>query len=177
MRRLLINRHRIIGGLGLKVIFLDVDGVLNDNHTTEMCKDFVGIDKEKVQRLKKIVDSTGAIIVLTSDWKEGWMPNGQYLHSRYPFAEYLDSKLAEAGLHAFDKTKEAVSSQRGAGIIAWISMFPEITNYIVLDDEMFKDYRRYGIYPRHLILTDEDKGLTDNEVLTAVITLNGPEYR
>ena len=49
-----------------KVIFLDVDGVLNDmNSKSRVSPMIVGIDKAHVRLLKYIVDQTGAGIVLT----------------------------------------------------------------------------------------------------------------
>jgi len=59
------------------VIFLDVDGVLNCETSksyviTENRKVLTGIDKDKVKRLASIVAATGADIVLTSSWKNGW---------------------------------------------------------------------------------------------------------
>merc|ERR1719316_623635 len=43
-----------------KVIFLDVDGVINIPR---------GMDKKLITNLKGIVDDTGAKIVLSSDWR------------------------------------------------------------------------------------------------------------
>ena len=47
-----------------KVIFLDIDGVLNDEGKN--LKRGVYIDEEMTARLKKIVEATGAQIVLSS---------------------------------------------------------------------------------------------------------------
>ena len=56
----------------MKVIFLDVDGVLNCQKTEAKCRGFIGVDSKKVKLLKKIVDATDAKIVLSSSWKIGW---------------------------------------------------------------------------------------------------------
>ena len=50
----------------MKVIFLDVDGVLNSVDTSEVFQGFVGIDDKLVSKLRKIVRATGAQIVLSS---------------------------------------------------------------------------------------------------------------
>lgn len=48
-----------------KVIFLDIDGVLNDEeHTSESY-----LDSMMVGRLKRIIDETGAEIILSSSWR------------------------------------------------------------------------------------------------------------
>ena len=44
----------------MKVIFLDIDGVLKDDHYDAEFQD------ECFERLKRIVDATGAIIILSS---------------------------------------------------------------------------------------------------------------
>lgn len=157
----------------MKVIFLDVDGVLNCETSTSNCRGYTGIDKDKVEKLKAIVDATNAKIVLISDWKEGWMPGKQYQPNRHPFAAYLDEKLFEYGqLTIFDKTHELVSSDRGFGIKAWVNAYPDITDWVVLDDEVFKDYAKNKITPQHLILTNPKEGLTEEKVAETVQLLN-----
>ncbi len=47
----------------MKVIFLDIDGVLKDDHYDAEFQD------ECFERLKRIVDATSAIIILTSSWR------------------------------------------------------------------------------------------------------------
>ena len=56
----------------MKVIFLDIDGVLNTEDTfRKMIDGFldIEIDEFRVEYLKKIVDATDAKIVLSSSWK------------------------------------------------------------------------------------------------------------
>lgn len=50
-----------------KIIFLDIDGVLN-NAKSDISDLFV-IETDLLQILKKIVDSTDASIVLSSTWR------------------------------------------------------------------------------------------------------------
>ena len=40
----------------MKVIFLDIDGVLNTPSSESRCGEYIGIDDEKVKKLKKIVE-------------------------------------------------------------------------------------------------------------------------
>lgn len=47
----------------MKIIFLDIDGVLNYENSKSK------VEEEKVKLLKEIVDKTGAEIVLSSDWR------------------------------------------------------------------------------------------------------------
>ena len=61
-----------------KIVFLDVDGVLNSITTKDRCGPYVGIDDKKVSNLKDIIDATSAKIVLVSSWKEGWKKEPQH---------------------------------------------------------------------------------------------------
>ena len=78
----------------LKIIFLDVDGVLNCKSTPDRCYGYIGIEDEKVNHLKRIVEETSAKIVLISSWKEYWKKNPYKSHQDC-LANYLDKKLAK----------------------------------------------------------------------------------
>ena len=60
--------EKLIGNGPEKVIFLDIDGVLNSNCSTEPT-----IAEDMVKRLAYIVDKTGAFIVLSSSWRYEYM--------------------------------------------------------------------------------------------------------
>ena len=49
----------------MKVIFLDIDGVLNTNSDKE-------ISNDKLKLLSELVSKTGAEIVLSSSWRNWW---------------------------------------------------------------------------------------------------------
>ena len=53
----------------MKIIFLDVDGVLNCATTKERVRDLLFVEDRKVQLLKELVDETGATIILSSTWR------------------------------------------------------------------------------------------------------------
>lgn len=143
----------------MNVIFLDIDGVLNNLLTTETTPDgYRGIDSDKVLLLKKIVDATGAVIVLTSDWKAMW--EREYKEEQDDLANYLDECLAKAGLKIFDCTYEIRRKDRGEGISDWLHEH-KIKKWVVLDDETFDDFEKYKIY-QHLVQTDEFDGLTED---------------
>ena len=122
----------------MKVIFLDVDGVLNCKGTEARCGHYQGIDVGRVQHLRQIVDATGAVIVLTSTWKDGW--EREYKEDQDPLANYLDRKLRAAGLRILDKTEDK-GYDRGAGILRWMEGRP-VESFVILDDEPF-DYESF----------------------------------
>lgn len=154
--------------MNMSVIFLDVDGVLNSDYSTSKCRNVIGIDDDKVERLKRIVDATGAVIVLVSSWKETWSANDKDGQDEY--ANYLDNKLRRQKLKVLDKTFDR-GVNRGHGILQWYS-HKNVDRYIVIDDEVFPDYDVYGV-KNHLVLTDPEVGLTDEDVDKAIEMLKG----
>lgn len=148
----------------MKVIFLDVDGVLNTPSSESRCGEYIGIDDEKVERLKKIVEKTSAEIVLVSTWKKLWRKEEKLKPLQDYLATYLDEKLAKQGLKAVDKTKDRADGQylsRGEGILEYVYR-NNVGNFVILDDCQF-DYDGCGITDK-LIKTDQIEGLTDEQV-------------
>ena len=98
------------------------------------------------------------------------MPNKRYDKFEYPHAKYLDDHLWKKGKikitnktpTMFDETK-----MRGRSIKAYLSLHPGYKNWVVLDDILFSDYAETGIYP-HLVLTDPQFGLTDDDAAAAL---------
>lgn len=152
----------------MKVLFLDVDGILNSNDTEDVFKGFIGLDYAGIRLLREIIDETGAEIVLVSSWKHRWYKDNK--DSQDDLANYLDQRLAEEGLKIIDKTEG--TSDRGTGIVEWLSKHA-VESWIVLDDEIFPDYEVCGILP-HLVKTSfYDGGLKEKHVDSAIKMLNG----
>lgn len=89
----------------IKAVFLDIDGVLNCRGSKSRCGAFIGIDNSKVKLLRKIVEATNAVIILSSSWRDGWCKT-QYdddIHDE--LGVYMNKKLAKEKLHILDKTK------------------------------------------------------------------------
>ena len=74
----------------MKIIFLDVDAVLNCATTKERVRDLLFVEDRKVQLLKELVDETGATIILSSTWRFGF-ENPEI----YPELFELENKLAQ----------------------------------------------------------------------------------
>jgi len=155
----------------MKIIFLDVDGVLNSNDTEDSFKCFIGLDCSGIKLLREIVDATRSEIVLVSTWKIGWQKDNKSRQDS--LADYLDKRLAEEGLKILDKTEGSVAD-RGAGIVDWLSKHP-VESWIVLDDEIFPDYEECGIMPRLVKTSFYDGGLKDKHVELAIKILNKGE--
>ena len=157
----------------MKVIFLDIDGVLNCVETKEKCKAYVGIDDKMVSWLKRIVEATGAQIVLSSSWKHDWEPINKEAQNEFGF--YVDRALKKHSLTAIDKTYESNSEHRGEGIIQWVRTH-EVDSFIILDDEWY-DFKELGLQSR-VIKTEfynEHGGLRNEHVVLAIELLNGEQ--
>ena len=162
----------------MKVIFLDIDGVLNCSTSKSFCHDDLcgiihGIDSDKVKRLAKIVEATGAQIILSSDWKDGW---SKYYTSQKPsHVKYLDNHLYKKGkLTIKDKTPNTHKGSwfRGSEILAYLRTHQDIENYVILDDTFFDDFDNKEI-EEHLVLTNHGVGLTDADCEKAIKILGG----
>ena len=152
----------------MKIIFPDIDGVLNCRNSKASCHGIMGIDDEKVKNLKYIIDKTRSEIVLTSSWRAGW----QKVHKEQQeyMADYLDRKLKREKIFITDKTDDFIAT-RGEAITKWLEG-KSVENYVILDDEVW-DYEKCGLKER-LVKTefyDDDGGLNENKAKEAVVKL------
>ena len=133
------------------IIFLDVDGVLNSAHTNDYGPSgCIGVEDEKVKLLRQIQEKHDASLVLTSTWKLEYPDGKDYL--------YLCEKLAKENMYITDITRDDLNlARRGRGILAWLNSHPH-DKWIVLDDEMFCDYKELKI-TSHLVRTSFADGL------------------
>ena len=158
----------------MKVIFLDIDGVLNEEKSRSRCCGYRGIDEKKVENLAKIVKETGAKIVLVSTWKEYWQKTDKAHQGM--MANYLDKKLKKQGLTVLDKTEnlDRASGQylsRGEGILLFLATHA-VKKYVILDDYQF-DYDGCGLTENYIKTDNENGGLTEELALQAISILKG----
>ena len=158
----------------MKIVFLDVDGVLNCGTTEDAIGSYLGVDDEKVGLLERIVRSANAQIVLTSTWKKYWYREAGKKCFQDAFADRLDQALAARGLCVLDKTedKTVFGLDRGEGILRWLKG-REVGAFVILDDCLF-DFAKTGLTAR-LVQTDGELGLTEENVARAVELLGGSE--
>jgi len=134
-----------------KVIFLDIDGVLNGYNFWNMLgwrlatflhmgtwyrcntRDPFGIHTEKVRRLAHIINKTGAKVVLSSSWKAGFTEPFERRSQRQQMLSFL---LFDYGIEIFDVTPNDIYGRRVHEIKRWLDNHKnEVSNYIILDDE------------------------------------------
>ena len=154
---------------GQPIIFLDVDGVLNNDFTKEFVPNtyFIGVDDYEIELLADLVRQSGAAIVLSSSWKDGWKEDGKYDDG----LKYLIKKMEKYNLEIAGITPDARTSiRRGEEIHAVLEELSP-SAWVVLDDEYFGDFCRFNI-GKHLVHTSQLVGLTKENVESAIGILN-----
>lgn len=131
----------------IKVLFLDIDGVLNSTKTAvafggypHELNQLGAFDIAAIRLLQRLCDSAGVQIVLSSAWR-----------TTHAFKD-----VGEAfGLPIIDRTPSLLG-QRGTEIAAWLARHPEVERYAIVDDDsdMLPEQMPY------FVQTDHHEGLT-----------------
>ena len=155
------------------VLFLDVDGVLNSgpwlmletqkskdfHRRTDMDIDAMSLDPEAVARLQRIVDATGAKIVLSSSWR--------YMYQPKKFMELLRAHGFVGDLIGATPLSEEVPGRkcRGDEVAMWLKeySFLKIKKFVILDDD-----EKFGDLEHRLVRTSFECGLTDSNVESVI---------
>jgi hypothetical protein len=116
----------------MKVIFLDIDGVLNvipQGHDA-----FGGIfHSDFVDNLKRIIDETDAKIVISSSWRHSGL---QKMLDMWEFRNLPGEVIGVTpDLYRFLDFEGERTMVRGDEIQAVLNIHPEITHYVILDDD------------------------------------------
>jgi len=166
----------------MKIIFLDIDGVLNNENYFDSKEDekrklidyykehedeydfedeinfhlqrrLLDIDFTKVDMIKDICDESGAKIVIVSTWKI------------YEFWFVIKKYLIEYGLPIIGETND-YKWYRGGEIREYLKNHLEVEKYIIIDDEFFRDYKGFE---DNLIQTDfYGDGFTEEHKILAL---------
>jgi hypothetical protein len=104
----------------MKVIFLDIDGVLNCKKTANPRKLPYVVDRRLLARFKQLLDRTEAKVVLSSTWR--YDPAGLFSAKRW-------------GIPFIDVTPDMPKRPRRDEIRAWLMKHPKVTRFAVIDDE------------------------------------------
>jgi hypothetical protein len=153
----------------VKVIFLDFDGVLNSGPYTDSLKQKVnfkprelsmdwwaeGLDPVCVKLLNKLVERTGAVIVVTSTWR---------LHATLG---WLQRVLRMRGFEhrVYGATERHVGQARSYEIQRWLGT-KRLEQFVILDDDDKANIAG------HFVKTDPEVGLTVGLVEKAVKILS-----
>ena len=142
-----------------RVVFLDIDGVLNDDHHVPGSP---AIDEAMVSYLAYIVCSANARIVLSSSWKEAW---ARFAGNGYETSERRDADLLllKEFLDRYDlvidgftpRSPESGPVARPYEIRAWLVDHPSVISFVILDDD---DFWEFGWMNKHFVCTQTETG-------------------
>ena len=144
----------------MKVLFLDIDGPLRP-YVKGLDPDYIDINKTKM--VAKVIEETGAKVVLSTSWKdEAGIEEKLYSHG-------LPQGCIIGKTQTVDQEKYK-SLARSEEILLYINAHEdEIEEYVVIDD-ITRFYPKIG---RHLILCERLKGFTAAHVPLAIDVLRG----
>lgn len=151
----------------MKVIFLDVDGVLNsgeglkqhiNNNGFNGLLEYSEIEDKPLKLLQEIIEKTSAKIVVSSSWK-----NNKRLY------EKLERRMKDCGMEIYDITPSiGIENRKGYEIKRWLDN-NEVENFVILDDESdMCEYTDSGQF----IHTAHKHGLTEELKDKAIEVLN-----
>lgn len=172
----------------MRVVFLDIDGVLN--HPGTYCHDApwrhqegdplpIPVEPECVARLNRLIAATGSVVVISSSWRlfAHWQDLGPAL-ARHGLVGDVVSETPDlcndpVWLDAW-RTREGAPFhykrlERGWEIAEWLARNPGVSSWVVLDDSSDME----GVKHR-FIQTDPVTGLSDSDVDRAVTMLVEP---
>ena len=144
-----------------RVLFLDIDGVLNTTRSAT----HIRLDEERVLRLKRVLDQTGAYIVLSTFWRN-FDDYIAYILSRYGVKERVIGATPGATHHSKKSERssadEAEYASRASEIHAWLREHP-VSSYVILDDRLTASLSK-----ERFVHTKTALGLTDADADEAI---------
>jgi|WetSurMetagenome_2_1015567.scaffolds.fasta_scaffold638719_2 hypothetical protein len=155
----------------MKIIFLDIDGVLNSEKSMTESKDEKWSDEpsiENIECLNYIIAKTGAKIVISSTWRHGNHASlfDKYFHALGIIGEVIDvtpwldsyrgTEIKCWLLEHASKIKKYKNSQ-------WCMYKEPVESFVILDDDSDME----DLY-NHLVLIDNKVGLTKKDADIAV---------
>ncbi len=158
--------------LETKILFLDFDGVLNSKAWIKTPDKYLKspIEPCKMNLLKRIISETNAKIVLTTSWREFWQFDKKHTNKT---GEYIDKIFERYGLSVFSKTPDISFFERDKEVDFWLKdhYSQNVKSFCVLDDveELFQNNL---VIKKHLILTNPNEGISENDVSKAIKMLN-----
>ena len=161
-----------------KLLFLDIDGVLNPTSNIIHRKQkgestssyFIKLPGDKLYRLKKIINYTGAEIIISSSWRIGY---DSKTDTQSKAIINLSNQLTNYGMYISDITPIHYDRNRGNEIEHYLSLFTKRNGYrpkyIIIDDDIFDIIE---LHKGHIIQTTNMLGLQDEHVNIAINLLN-----
>ena len=141
----------------MKVLFLDIDGVLNKRSDGEVITEtdsIYTVNRVLLEHLHKIVEDTNCKIVLSSTWRI--------------FKDGIEFLEEYGQLEIFDVTKRIHNGRRGEEIQVYLDEHPDVESYAIVDD----DSDMLDSQLRNFFQTDPLHGLTETIAYRITFRLN-----
>jgi len=157
----------------VKIVFLDFDGVLNSHRyfasrglEKDVTEEAEALDPKAVARLNRLIEVTGASVVISSSWRHGRsLDRLAYMLALRGFIGPVIDKTVDWSEP--DEGKLIYTAQeRGDEIRIWLDAHPEVTTFVALDD----DSDMTAVRDFH-VKTSLDEGLLDEHVDRAISIL------
>lgn len=140
----------------MKVLFLDIDGVLNCVTTPGSCSQ--KLDPVMVARLNRVITKTCPIVILSSSWGLAQGRTEQALRQA-GFIGHLHGETPNLWPSRSEATDVVPAKTRGDEIAAWLEEWPDIDAFAIVDDGA-----DMGELLPHLVQTSWETGLQDAHV-------------
>lgn len=154
-----------------KILFLDVDGVLNNEGVFKDRRfGYMPLDHLCIERLHNVVRETGCKIVLSSAWREIERLE-KALDAHLVFEVYNGLGADPLLVRHDDRSTRRLSGDayngRGSEIAEWLSRHPEVTGYAIVDD----DGDMLPEQTDRFVRTTFDTGMTDEDAAKLITIL------
>lgn len=172
----------------MKIIFLDIDGVLNsyqewvpvaERMKSDLVWDLHDLTPKYIERLNEIIEKTDAKIVISSSWRLQYSPHE--IEDMLIFRGFKGSVIDEIPLIAESGWMEqkprlekielngVINADRGDEIQYWLN-HNQVSNFIILDDIDYDNVIKY--FYSHFIHIKKGTGILPQHVEKACRKLN-----
>lgn len=163
-----------------KVVFLDIDGVLNTkwwytqmDRNTPRDKYGYAFDPKAVANLRKVVDETGAGIVISSSWKCMGLSQMEDMWDERNLPGKVvgitPNSVSDELLVDTDIDSMELFHIRGEEIKEWLTKHGKhVSHYVIIDDmdNMLPEQQS------HFVQTNPEVGITEDDANKAIVILN-----
>ena len=170
----------------MKIIFLDIDGVLNTSQSIglrerkvtmdDLTVGFNRLDRRAVDNLNKVIDATGAKIVISSSWRIGCVKPEMFAilckHLREEGVKGQVIGRTPTDMEYSPRTPEGytlfIAKPRGDEIQMWLDAHPIVDSFTIVDDCSDMEHLTH-----RLVQTEFEVGITEHDADRMINMLNG----
>lgn len=151
----------------MKVIFLDVDGVLNNDTHARCAGGYSSFDPDSIDQLNRVLIETGAFIVISSTWR--YFYNIDRFNGLFTLEGLVPGRV-------IDMTARDDDLCRGEQIDAWLRGAFDVEAWVAVDDMPSTLMR--PLPESNVIKTDEMTGLRKEHAdrMIAVLGVKHEDY-